>query len=104
MGKSPIELRPAAPSRDGLPQPMVLHPGDGERVPFADHYGRPVGESARPGVVPSTPVPPPIGRNTLPSVDKAVARIEHDLKRQPEVEADVRSIVGEVYFDLGKYS
>jgi serine/threonine protein kinase/tetratricopeptide (TPR) repeat protein len=36
-------------------------------------------------------------------LDKTAERIGKELNRQPDVEADLRTIVGKVYFDLGEY-
>ncbi|MFQ5655060.1 MAG: tetratricopeptide repeat protein, partial [Planctomycetota bacterium] len=36
-------------------------------------------------------------------LDKAAVTIEEDLRGQPEVEAAIRSTIGETYFDLGHY-
>jgi len=37
-------------------------------------------------------------------LDKTAERVSRDLKDQPEVEAELRSTMGDVYFALGQYT
>ena len=37
-------------------------------------------------------------------LDKTAARIDSELHRQPELEAEIRTIIGRIYFDLGDYA
>jgi eukaryotic-like serine/threonine-protein kinase len=48
-----------------------------------------------------------LGRDTVmlrEILDKTAQRLDKELKNQPDVEADLRSTIGKVYFDLGQYT